>query len=87
MLVPVCCFSCNRRTGSQWIEYCQRVDRGEDPGAVLDALGASRLCCRRMLMCSVELNSLFAAHEAAADELTQTEVRRTSALGRTVSCD
>lgn len=69
------------------MKFCERVDSGQDPGEVMDDLGAHRACCRRMLMCSVELNSLFTAHEAAADELTQTEVRRTSAIRREVSAD
>lgn len=28
---------------------------GEDPGKVLDSLGATRYCCRRMLLSHVEI--------------------------------
>jgi DNA-directed RNA polymerase subunit N len=35
-------------------DYQTKVKAGEDPGKVLDSLGMSRYCCRRMLLTSVE---------------------------------
>ena len=83
MLIPVCCFSCNRRVGEWWIEYTERVDCGEPAGDVLSAIGMHRQCCRRMLLTAVELNSLFVDHEIAHQEIG-VEVHRSSDEERTV---
>ena len=55
MIVPVRCFSCGKVIGDKWEEFNERVEGGENPGKVLDDLGVTRYCCRRMLMSHVEL--------------------------------
>ncbi len=41
--------------GDKWEDFARRVKEGEDAGKVLDDLGVSRYCCRRMLLCHVEV--------------------------------
>ncbi|MCE4599288.1 MAG: DNA-directed RNA polymerase subunit N [Desulfurococcales archaeon] len=53
MLPPVRCFTCGAPLGHLWEEYVERVNNGEDPERVLDSLGVTRYCCRRMLLTSV----------------------------------
>ena len=79
MLVPVCCFGCNKRVGRYWLPFCARVQRGDDPGKVLDS--------RRMLLTSVELNSLCVEHEMVESKMAKIEVERTDMSTRTVSAD
>jgi DNA-directed RNA polymerase subunit N len=55
MMTPVRCFSCGQVIADKWEEYNKRVQAGEDPGKVLDAIGVRRYCCRRMLISHVEL--------------------------------
>lgn len=55
MIIPVRCFSCGRPVAQDWDEYDSRVQEGESPKDVLDSLGVSRYCCRRMLLTNVEL--------------------------------
>ncbi|MFB0557933.1 MAG: DNA-directed RNA polymerase subunit N [Candidatus Bathyarchaeia archaeon] len=55
MIIPVRCFSCGKVIGDKWEPYARRVTRGERPGDVLDDLGLTRYCCRRMLLSHVEL--------------------------------
>lgn len=55
MLIPVRCFTCGKVVASAWEEYKQRSDAGEDPKAILDSLGLTRYCCRRMILSNVEL--------------------------------
>lgn len=55
MIVPVRCFSCGKVIGDKWEPYAKRVDAGEDPKDVLDDLGLTRYCCRRMILSHVEL--------------------------------
>jgi DNA-directed RNA polymerase subunit N (RpoN/RPB10) len=87
MLVPVTCFSCNRRVGGKWIDFCALVHQGQDPGASLDALGIQRICCRRILLTSVELNSLWVEHERVESEMTKIQVERHGSESCTVSTD
>ena len=53
MLPPVRCFTCGAPLGHLWFKYVERVSKGEDPSRVLDELGVTRYCCRRMLFTSV----------------------------------
>ena len=41
--------------GDKWEDFARRVKEGEDAGKVLDDLGVSRYCCRRMLLSHVEI--------------------------------
>jgi DNA-directed RNA polymerase subunit N len=54
MLVPVRCFTCGNLIADKFDDYQTKVKSGEDPGKVLDSLGISRYCCRRMLLTTVE---------------------------------
>jgi len=54
-MVPVRCFSCERVIGDKWEPYKIRVEAGEKAKDVLDDLGLTRYCCRRMLITGVQL--------------------------------
>jgi len=54
-IIPVRCFSCGKLVGDKWEEFAKRVKSGEAAGKVLDDLGVTRYCCRRMLMSHVEI--------------------------------
>jgi DNA-directed RNA polymerase subunit N len=55
MIVPVRCFSCGKVIGDKWEDFNSRVEAGENPAEVLNDLGVTRYCCRRMLLSHVEL--------------------------------
>jgi len=55
LIVPVRCFTCGKLVGDKWEDFARRVKEGEDAGKVLDDLGLSRYCCRRMLLSHVEI--------------------------------
>ncbi|MCK4243547.1 DNA-directed RNA polymerase subunit N [Candidatus Bathyarchaeota archaeon] len=55
MMVPVRCFTCGSVIGDKWDEFNKRVKKGEDTGKVLDDLGVTRYCCRRMLISNTEI--------------------------------
>lgn len=55
MIIPVRCFTCGKVVGDKWEDFARRVKAGEDAGAVLDSLGLTRYCCRRMLLSHVEV--------------------------------
>ncbi|RLG21919.1 DNA-directed RNA polymerase subunit N [Candidatus Micrarchaeota archaeon] len=50
MLIPIRCFSCGRPIAQHWEVYKSRIEKGEDPGKVLDDLGVHSYCCRRMFI-------------------------------------
>ncbi len=55
MIIPVRCFSCGKVIGDKWEPFKKRVEAGEEPGKVLDDLGVTRYCCRRMILSHVEI--------------------------------
>jgi len=55
MIIPVRCFSCGKVVGDKWEPFARRVAGGEQAKDVLDDLGLTRYCCRRMLLSHVEL--------------------------------
>ena len=55
MMIPVRCFSCGSLIGDKWEKFAERVKSGEDPTKVLDSLGVTRYCCRRMLLSNVDV--------------------------------
>jgi len=54
-MIPIRCFTCGNLIGDKWEEYAQRVKSSEGPEKVLDDLGLTRYCCRRMLLTNVEV--------------------------------
>jgi len=55
MIIPVRCFSCGKLVGDKWEDFAKKIKDGEDPKVVLDSLGITRYCCRRMLLSHVEI--------------------------------
>ncbi|MCK5627571.1 DNA-directed RNA polymerase subunit N, partial [Candidatus Bathyarchaeota archaeon] len=53
MIIPVRCFTCGNVIADRWEEYSNRVKAGEYPKEILDELGISRYCCRRMFISHV----------------------------------
>lgn len=87
MLIPVCCFSCNRRVGQLWVPYGEHLAGGSTPKQAMRALGVQRQCCQRMLLSTVELNTTLIEHETANSDLQGVRVERTCEFERTVECD
>ncbi|MBI4416840.1 MAG: DNA-directed RNA polymerase subunit N [Euryarchaeota archaeon] len=54
-MIPVRCFTCGTVVGSYWETFAKRTSQGDNAGLVLDELGLTRYCCRRMLLSHVEL--------------------------------
>lgn len=54
-MIPIRCFTCGKVISTAWEEYRQRESAGEDPKEILDDLGLSRYCCRRMLLAHKEI--------------------------------
>jgi len=74
MIIPVRCFTCGKVIGSlyeefnkRYREYKKAVDAGEKPKEtpkeILDDLGVTRYCCRRMLLTHVDLLKEAAPYE------------------------
>ena len=63
-MFPVRCFSCGKVIGDKWEEYLRRVQSGESPKEVLDSLGITRYCCRRMFLSHVEVREIASIKKA-----------------------
>ncbi|KXA91901.1 DNA-directed RNA polymerase subunit N [candidate division MSBL1 archaeon SCGC-AAA259E19] len=55
MMRPVRCFSCGKPLADKYEEFEKRVSEGEDPEEVLDDMGITRYCCRRMIYTSIDV--------------------------------
>ncbi|MCW4022450.1 MAG: DNA-directed RNA polymerase subunit N [archaeon] len=56
MIIPVRCFTCGKLVADVWEDFNKRVQAGEDPKKVLDSLGVTRYCCRRMVLGHIEIS-------------------------------
>ncbi|MDG6222641.1 MAG: DNA-directed RNA polymerase subunit N [Candidatus Bathyarchaeota archaeon] len=56
MIIPVRCFTCGKLVADVWEDFNKRVQSGEDPKKVLDSLGVTRYCCRRMVLGHIEIS-------------------------------
>ncbi len=65
MIVPIRCFTCGKLIADKWEEFAKRVKDGESPAKVLDELGITRYCCRRMFLSHVELIDEILRYEEA----------------------
>ncbi|GAB6861323.1 DNA-directed RNA polymerase subunit N [Haloplanus litoreus] len=63
MMIPVRCFTCGKVIGEHWEEYQARLDAGEDPAKVLDDLGVTRHCCRRMFVSHKDLVDVVSPYQ------------------------
>ena len=74
MIIPVRCFTCGKVIGSAYEEFKRRyeeykkaIEKGEKPKEtpkeILDDLGITRYCCRRMLFSHVDLIQEAAPYE------------------------
>ncbi|HYB84254.1 MAG TPA: DNA-directed RNA polymerase subunit N [archaeon] len=55
MIMPVRCFTCGKLVADRWEEFARRVKAGEKPKQVLDEMGMTRYCCRRMFISQVDV--------------------------------
>ena len=55
MLIPVRCWSCGKVIAHKYHEYQNALSEGKDADAVLNGLGFSRYCCRRMFVGHIDL--------------------------------
>ena len=65
MLIPMVCFSCNQRVGYMYPRYCALLSSGAKPPEALAAVGATAICCRRMLLSSTRLENVLTAQDDA----------------------
>jgi DNA-directed RNA polymerase subunit N len=62
LIIPVRCFTCGKLIGDKWEEFTSRVQNGENPSKILDDLGFTRICCRRMFLSHVDLLEQFSIY-------------------------
>ena len=53
-MIPIRCLSCGKPVSAYFDEYNKRIAEGEKSKDILDDLGLTRYCCRRMLISHVE---------------------------------
>lgn len=62
MSFPIRCFTCSKIVGNRLESYLEGIESGKNQKVVLDELGFTRRCCRRMFLSyrqSIEDNLLL----------------------------
>lgn len=54
-MIPVRCFTCGKPVAHHFKDFKERTTAGENPKAVMDDMGLTRFCCRRMIITHVEM--------------------------------
>jgi DNA-directed RNA polymerase I, II, and III subunit RPABC5 len=57
MIIPIRCFTCGKVTGNKWEPYLHLLSQGVEEGDAMTRLGLKRWCCRRIILCHVDLSS------------------------------
>jgi len=74
LIIPVRCFTCGKLVADRWEEFARRVKTGEQPKKVLDDIGMTRYCCRRMFISQVDvLDDLLRYSQVTAKRRAQFE--------------
>ena len=55
MIIPVRCFTCGKVVSDSFESFIQRIELGEEPKDILNALGIDRYCCRKMIIAHADL--------------------------------
>ena len=55
MMFPIRCMTCGKPIAHLWDEYKAKIEKGEEPGKVLDSLGIKRYCCRSIFLTHTDL--------------------------------
>jgi len=71
MIMPIRCFTCGKVVADKWEEFSSRVKAGEEPKRVLDELGISRYCCRRMFISHVDVIDDILKYSEATSKKSQ----------------
>ena len=69
-LPPLRCWSCNKPMQEAWGAFCVGAREGKDQAELLNALGLTRYCCRRMIL----TQPMPLKHEAPAEPARQEDV-------------
>ena len=71
-LPPLRCWSCNKPMQEAWGAFCVGAREGKDQDELLNALGLTRYCCRRMIL----TQPMPLKHEASATPAFQEDAVR-----------
>jgi DNA-directed RNA polymerase I, II, and III subunit RPABC5 len=66
-MIPVRCFSCNKIIANKWEPYQSYLSNGKSAKEALDILGLKRYCCRRMILCHVDLIDKLLIYDEATE--------------------
>jgi DNA-directed RNA polymerase subunit N (RpoN/RPB10) len=89
MLLPVRCYTCGAVVAHRQREYAALLVGGARPAEALAAIGATRMCCRRMYLGHVDLTTQEQQYPAVDRVMDEggTVLRRESRGEHVVACD
>ncbi len=88
-MIPLRCFTCNNFVGTSWEQFLKNKSGRSEYKDLLDSLGITRICCRRMLLTHVEIiedTAIYSSTQSCMDE-AKTSFDAFVKKTRTISCD
>ncbi len=55
MMIPIRCWSCGKPIADKYEQFTAQTSQGKNPSEVLEEVGLSRYCCRRMFVSQADL--------------------------------
>ena len=88
-MIPPRCFTCNKFIADKYDDFVQKKDGRQLYKDVLDDLGLSRICCRKMLLTHVDViedTAMYSSICSVMDD-SRTVFNAYIKKERTISCD
>ena len=89
-MLPVRCYPCGVVIGHKYERYSKTATSEDRRGPALDALGVTRICCRRMFLGHVDMTSdmlCYAQLDSTLDDCGSCLKREARVRHTAVSCD
>ena len=85
MIIPVRCFTCGKVIGNKWGAYLAKMQEGATEMEALDAIGLPRYCCRRMMLCHVDLSDKLLCYNKSTNDGNERAPRHPPDIARSNS--
>lgn len=72
MIIPVRCFTCGKVIAQKYNEFKQLEASGMSPDNIYKQIGISKICCKRMFACHVDVADHAAVYTTLPDKVTRT---------------
>lgn len=71
MEVPIRCFTCGKVLGNKFEKFEELKKNGKSAKEAMDTLGITRICCRQIMLCYVDLGDKISEYQDCKIGITE----------------